>query len=77
MSMGAVEAVVVVIVWPGVGFTTTSAISAYHHQSCEFESRSWRRVLDAALCNKVSQLQVVVFLRILRFPQPIKLTATI
>ena len=22
------------------GFTTTSAISAYHHQHCEFESRS-------------------------------------
>jgi hypothetical protein len=29
-------AVMVVIVW----FTTTSAISAYHHLSCEFESRS-------------------------------------
>jgi len=25
-----------------VGFTTTYAISAYHH--CEFESRSWRGV---------------------------------
>ena len=24
-----------------VGFTTTCAISAYHHESCEFESRSW------------------------------------
>jgi len=24
----------------GVGFTTTYAISAYHHLSCEFESRS-------------------------------------
>jgi hypothetical protein len=24
-----------------VGFTTTSAISAYHHKHCEFESRSW------------------------------------
>jgi len=23
-----------------VGFTTTNAISAYHHKSCEFESRS-------------------------------------
>ena len=24
-----------------VGFTTTRAISAYHHYSCEFESHSW------------------------------------
>jgi len=23
------------------GFTTTYAISAYHHRSSEFESRSW------------------------------------
>jgi hypothetical protein len=29
-----------------VGFTITYAISAYHHLSCEFESRSWRCVLD-------------------------------
>jgi len=28
-----------------VGFTTTCAISAYHHWSCEFESRSWWGVL--------------------------------
>jgi len=27
-------------------FTTTHAISAYHHQGCEFEPRSWRIVLD-------------------------------
>jgi len=24
-----------------VGFTTTRAITANHHLSCEFESRSW------------------------------------
>jgi hypothetical protein len=30
-----------------VGFTTTCAISAYHHLSYEFETRSWRGVLDA------------------------------
>jgi hypothetical protein len=36
-----------------VGFTTTCAISAYHHQSCEFESCSWRVVLDPTLCDKV------------------------
>ena len=38
-----------------VGFTTTYAISAYHHLSCEFESRSWRDVLNKTLCNKVCQ----------------------
>ena len=27
-----------------VGFTTTYAISAYHHKSCEFEPRLWRGV---------------------------------
>jgi len=27
-----------------VGFTTTYAISAYHHWCCEFESRSGRGV---------------------------------
>ena len=40
-----------------VGFTTACAISAYHHPRCEFEPRSWRRVLDTTLCdNKVCQL---------------------
>ena len=38
-----------------VGFTTTCAISAYHHLSCEFETRSWRGVLDTTLCDKVCQ----------------------
>jgi hypothetical protein len=32
-----------------------SAISAYHHYSCEFEPRSWLEVLDTTLCNKVCQ----------------------
>jgi hypothetical protein len=31
------------------GFTTTYAISTYHHLSCEFEPRSWRGVLDTTL----------------------------
>jgi len=39
----------------GHGFTTTCAISVYHHKSCEFESRSWWGVLDTILCNKVCQ----------------------
>jgi len=38
-----------------VGFTTTCAISAYHHLSCEFKSRWWRGVLDTTLCDKACQ----------------------
>jgi hypothetical protein len=36
-------------------FLTTCARSVYHHFSCEFESRSWRCVLDTALCDNVYQ----------------------
>jgi hypothetical protein len=36
-----------------VGFTTTCAISVYHHQSCEYESRSWSGVFDTTLCDKI------------------------
>ena len=32
-----------------VEFTTTCAISVYHHKMCEFESRIWRGVNDTAL----------------------------
>ena len=38
-----------------VGFTTTNAITAYHHQSCELESHSWQGVLDSTLGDKVCQ----------------------
>jgi hypothetical protein len=38
-----------------VGFTTNYAISAYHHERCEFESCLWRAVLDTTLCDKVCQ----------------------
>ena len=41
-----------------VGFTTTCAISAYHHYSCEFESHLWRGVLETTLCDQVCQLLV-------------------
>ena len=37
------------------GHTTTYAISAYHHWSCEVESFSQRGVLDTTLCDKVCQ----------------------
>ena len=59
-----------------VGFITTYAISAYHHRCCEFESRSGRGVQHYVIF--VSDLrQVGGFLRVLRFPPLIKLTATI
>jgi hypothetical protein len=38
-----------------VGFTTTCAISVYHHESCKVKSRSWRGVLDTKLCDKDCQ----------------------
>ena len=58
-----------------VGFTTTYAISAYHHRCCEFESLSERGVQHYDI-KIVSDLQQVDgFLRALRFPPPIKLTA--
>jgi hypothetical protein len=38
-----------------VGSTTTYAISAYHHWSCEFEPRSWQSVFDTTLCDKACQ----------------------
>jgi hypothetical protein len=38
-----------------VGFTTTYGVITYNHYSCEFESHSWRGVLDITLCDKVCQ----------------------
>ena len=38
-----------------VGFSITWAISVHHIYGCEFEPRSWRGVLDTALCDKVCQ----------------------
>jgi len=37
------------VVW----YTTTYAISAYHHWSCWFDSGLWRGVLDTTLYIKV------------------------
>jgi hypothetical protein len=37
-----------------IGFTATYEISSYHYSSCEFESRSWRSVLDTTLCASLS-----------------------
>ena len=43
-----------------IGFTTTYAISIYHHWSCEFESHSWQGALNTTLCYKVCQWLVTV-----------------
>ena len=59
-----------------VGFTTTYVISAYHHWCCEFESRSERGVKHYVIKFVSDLRQVGGFPRVLRFPPPIKLTAT-
>jgi hypothetical protein len=60
-----------------VGFTITYAISAYHYWCCEFESRSGRGVQHYVIKFVSDLWQISGFLRALRFPPPIKLTATI
>jgi hypothetical protein len=60
-----------------VGFTTTYAVSAYHHRCCEFKSQSGQGV-QHYVKKFVSDLgQVGGFLRVLQFPPPIKLIALI
>jgi len=44
-----------------VVFTTTCAISVYHHKSCEFKSRSWPGLLDTTLCDNVTCDRCAVF----------------
>jgi len=46
---------VVVVIVVVVMFATTYAGSAYHLWGCEFESNSWRGVLDTTLGDKVCQ----------------------
>ena len=53
-----------------VGFTTTYAISAYHHWCCEFESRSGRDVQHYVIKFVSDLRQFGDFLRVLRFPLP-------
>jgi len=60
-----------------VGFTTTYAISAYHHWCCEFESWSGWGVQHYVIKFVSDLRQVGGFLQVLRFLPPIKLTATI
>jgi len=60
-----------------VGFTTIYAISAYHHWCCEFESRSGQGVQHYVIKSVSDLRQVGVFLRVLRFPSPIKLVKVV
>ena len=72
----------VVVVKPDgmvVEFTASSAINAYHHYRCEFESRSSEMYsIQHYVIKVVSDLrQVGGFHWVLRFPPPIKLTLTL
>jgi hypothetical protein len=62
-----------------VGSLATYAISAYHHQCCEFQSRSGEVYsIQHYVIKFVSDLrQVAGFLRVLPFPPTIKLAVTI
>jgi hypothetical protein len=62
-----------------VGFTTACAVSAYHHLSREFESRSDEVFsIQHYVIKFVSDLrQVSGFMRVLQFPPSKNLTATI
>jgi hypothetical protein len=59
-----------------VGFTTTYAISAYHHWCYEFEYRSERGVQHYVIKFVSDLRQVGGFLQVLRLPLPIKQTIT-
>ena len=54
-----------------IGFTTTYEISAYHHWSCEFESRSGRGAEHYVIKFVSDWRQVGGFQRVLRFPHDI------
>jgi len=57
--------------------TITYAFCAYNHWCCEFESRSGRGVQHYVIKFVSDLRQVCCFLRVVRFPPPIELTATI
>ena len=66
--------------WPwshGSWIYNSYAISAYYHWCCVFESRSGRGVQHYVIKFDSDLRQVGGFLRVLWFPPPIKLTATI
>jgi hypothetical protein len=57
-----------------VVFSTTYAINAFHHLSCDFESCWWQGLLDATLCDKICQWLTAGrwFSPGTRFPRPLK-----
>ena len=80
-----IQSLIILCKWRGhrgrdrmvVGFTIIYAISAYHHWCFGFDTRS-RRGVQHYVINFVSDLRRVGgYLRVLRFPPPIKLTTTI
>jgi hypothetical protein len=60
------------------GFITTYAISAYHHQRCEFESSSGEvySIQHYVIKFVINLRQIGGFFRALRFPSAIKLIVT-
>ena len=62
-----------------VGFTTTYVINVYRHYSCEFKPRSGEvySIQHDVIKFVVDLRQVGGFLWVLRFPPPIRLTASI
>ena len=60
-----------------VRFTTTYTINAFHHYCCEFESRNGKVYSIQHYVIEFDLRQVSVFLGVLWFSPPIKLTPTI
>jgi hypothetical protein len=60
-----------------VVFTTTYVIGAYHHWCCGFDSHSGLSIRHYVIKFVIDLRLVGSFLRVLLFPLPIKLTATI
>ena len=56
-------------------FTTTYAIGTYHHLCCGFYSRQGQGVQHYVIKCVSDLRQVGGFLRVFRFPPPLKLTA--
>ena len=56
---------------------TTNVVSWNHIQDMVLEPHSRHGVHDTTLCDKVTSNRLLSFLRMLRFPPPIKVTATI
>jgi hypothetical protein len=61
----------------GVRRSQDRIVIAYHYWCCDFKSRSGRGVQHYVIKFVSDLRQVGGFLRVLRFPPPIKLTATI